>query len=456
MMTASWVLQRAASRRAAVLGGGAARLGAGPDRLARRRLRVRLWLRRRHRRCAAVVHGAGDGRASRTRSTSPSRPRASPIACCIPASRSTSTASAATIPTSAWSIGPAAIRSTITRTPTSCAAPGRSPRPSWSTSRGGPRPRATPTSCCRRPRRWSATTSAARARDRFIIAMQQAIEPVGEARNDFDIFSALAQRLGIADAYTQGRDEMAWLRHLYEQMRQSAGANAAGAAGLRDVLAERLSGNPGGRRGIRHLRRLPRRPRQAQAPHPVRQDRALSPRRSRASATTIARRMRPGSSRGNGSAAPAPRPIRCIWSRASRATGCTARWITGRSAPAARSPAVRRSTINPADAEARGIRDGDVVRVHNSRGACLAGAIVSDTISAGVVQLSCGAWYDPADGERAGALPARQCQRADARSGHLEARPGSELRHRAGRGRALDRAARPVAGVRSAARCCAG
>ena len=43
-----------------------------------------------------------------------------------------------------------------------------------------------------------------------------------------------------------------------------------------------------------------------------------------------------------------------------------------------------------------------MVRVHNSRGACLAGAIVSDTISAGVVSLSCGAWYDPADdGEQA-------------------------------------------------------
>ena len=54
-------------------------------------------------------------------------------------------------------------------------------------------------------------------------------------------------------------------------------------------------------------------------------------------------------------------------------------------------------TINPMDAKARGISDGDVVRVHNSRGACLAGVIVSDTISAGVVRLSCGAWYDPAD-----------------------------------------------------------
>ena len=53
--------------------------------------------------------------------------------------------------------------------------------------------------------------------------------------------------------------------------------------------------------------------------------------------------------------------------------------------------------IHPKDAEARGIRDGDVVRVFNRRGACLAGAIITDGISAGVVRLSCGGWYDPAD-----------------------------------------------------------
>jgi biotin/methionine sulfoxide reductase len=54
-------------------------------------------------------------------------------------------------------------------------------------------------------------------------------------------------------------------------------------------------------------------------------------------------------------------------------------------------------SLNPADAKARGVRDGDVVRVHNARGECLAGAIVSDAVMRGVVKLSCGAWYDPAD-----------------------------------------------------------
>ncbi len=37
-------------------------------------------------------------------------------------------------------------------------------------------------------------------RDPFVIAMKQAIEPVGEARNDYDIFTALAQRLGIEES----------------------------------------------------------------------------------------------------------------------------------------------------------------------------------------------------------------------------------------------------------------
>jgi anaerobic selenocysteine-containing dehydrogenase len=46
-----------------------------------------------------------------------------------------------------------------------------------------------------------------------------------------------------------------------------------------------------------------------------------------------------------------------------------------------------------------GIKDGDVVRIYNSRGVCLAGAVVIDTMLPGVVKLSRGAWYDPAGAE---------------------------------------------------------
>ena len=47
----------------------------------------------------------------------------------------------------------------------------------------------------------------------------------------------------------------------------------------------------------------------------------------------------------------------------------------------------------------RGSKDGDVVRIYNSRGVCLAGPVVIDTMFPGVGKLSRGAWYDPAGGE---------------------------------------------------------
>ena len=53
--------------------------------------------------------------------------------------------------------------------------------------------------------------------------------------------------------------------------------------------------------------------------------------------------------------------------------------------------------IHPQDAAARGIGDGDIVRLYNDRGECLAGAVLSDALRPGVVQLSTGAWYDPED-----------------------------------------------------------
>jgi biotin/methionine sulfoxide reductase len=52
-------------------------------------------------------------------------------------------------------------------------------------------------------------------------------------------------------------------------------------------------------------------------------------------------------------------------------------------------------TMHLQDAAARGLRDGDIVRIFNDRGACLAGLIVSDGIRPGVIQLPTGAWYDP-------------------------------------------------------------
>jgi molybdopterin guanine dinucleotide-containing S/N-oxide reductase-like protein len=51
--------------------------------------------------------------------------------------------------------------------------------------------------------------------------------------------------------------------------------------------------------------------------------------------------------------------------------------------------------INPVDAEARGIKNGDVVSIFNERGTVLAGAYVTERILPGAVGMDHGAKYDP-------------------------------------------------------------
>ena len=58
-----------------------------------------------------------------------------------------------------------------------------------------------------------------------------------------------------------------------------------------------------------------------------------------------------------------------------------------------------RLEIHPDDAAKRSINDGDVVRVKNHRGACLARASFNDGVLKGVVALPTGAWLADDDGD---------------------------------------------------------
>ncbi|MDW8444810.1 MAG: molybdopterin dinucleotide binding domain-containing protein [Acetobacteraceae bacterium] len=60
--------------------------------------------------------------------------------------------------------------------------------------------------------------------------------------------------------------------------------------------------------------------------------------------------------------------------------------------------------MHPEDAAARGIASGDVVRVFNDRGACLAGAVLDDGLLRGVVAMATGAWFDPLEPGKPGSL----------------------------------------------------
>ena len=50
--------------------------------------------------------------------------------------------------------------------------------------------------------------------------------------------------------------------------------------------------------------------------------------------------------------------------------------------------------MHPDDAAARGLADGDVARLYNARGTCLAGVVTDAALVKGVVVMATGAWLD--------------------------------------------------------------
>ncbi|NIR79058.1 MAG: molybdopterin-dependent oxidoreductase, partial [Gemmatimonadetes bacterium] len=57
--------------------------------------------------------------------------------------------------------------------------------------------------------------------DDHLFWMPRLIDPVGEARDDYEVFAALAKRLGFEARFTEGRTAAEWVRELYEEYRRT-------------------------------------------------------------------------------------------------------------------------------------------------------------------------------------------------------------------------------------------
>ncbi|MFA0070520.1 molybdopterin-dependent oxidoreductase, partial [Vibrio breoganii] len=62
--------------------------------------------------------------------------------------------------------------------------------------------------------------------NQHLVPMKKAVEPQGEARNDFDVFADMAELLapGGHEVYTEGKTEMEWLYQFYKAAQQGGRA----------------------------------------------------------------------------------------------------------------------------------------------------------------------------------------------------------------------------------------
>ena len=230
--------------------------------------------------------------------------------------------------------------------------------------------------------------------DPFLFHMPKLINPVAEARDDYDIFSDLAARLGGADAFTEGRDAEGWLRHLYDRFRQNVSADGIELPGYDDLRDKNWVELPIA--GPEHSRV----PFKAFRDDPAAAPLGTPSGKIEIFSETIHRfgyEEMPGHpvwrapdewlGAGGTKRYPlhlvSPQPADKLHSQLEAALA---------DAPNARpSPLL----INTIDATARNVADGDIVRVFNGRGSCLARAVISDDIRDGVIAIPTGAWYDP-------------------------------------------------------------
>ncbi|BBK40560.1 biotin sulfoxide reductase [Allostella vacuolata] len=232
--------------------------------------------------------------------------------------------------------------------------------------------------------------------DPTMVAMKKVLEPFGEARDDHAIFAALARRLGVEAEFTEGRTPDQWLRHLYEPTRRALEAKTGSAPSFDEFWAAGemvlpIQPEDGG-------------PTRAFRLDPEGQPLPTPSGRIEIFSSTIAgfgyddcpghpTWMPP--SDGVGSAALQEWPLQLVANQP--ATRLHSQLDFGGCSQESKVRGREPVRIHPDDAARRGIVDGDVVRLFNARGACLAGAIVSTDVRPGVIQLATGAWYDPAD-----------------------------------------------------------
>jgi biotin/methionine sulfoxide reductase len=228
--------------------------------------------------------------------------------------------------------------------------------------------------------------------DPLLMAMPKLAEPHAQSRDDYTTFAALADRLGFCEQFTEGRAARQWLIHMYEKWSAALDFEVPSFDEFWESGHVRLPTEPG-------LTLLA----------DFRVDPLVHPLHTPSGRIEIFSSEIDGFGYSDcvghpkwyepeewlGGARAACYPLALLANQpTTRLHGQLDGGATSQGSKVQGREPIR---IHPADAARRGLVAGDVVRVFNDRGACLAGVVIDDRLRPGVVQLSTGAWYSPED-----------------------------------------------------------
>ena len=239
-----------------------------------------------------------------------------------------------------------------------------------------------------------------------VILQPKLVEPLGESKSDYRICAELAERLGIGEAFTEGRDEKRWVEYclnefrrlrfpelptLDEFLKNNLGAwtrpatePAIAFADFRRDPEKYPLKTPSGKIEIfskqlfdlnnpEEIPSIPKYIQEWENPFTT-ENTENTEKNQRLSVGSVVKEY----------------PLQAIGHHTLHRVHSTHDnndWLE--------EAFPQRVFINPIDAEPRGIKDGDEVKVYNQRGALILPCRITPRILPGVVDIPQGAWYEP-------------------------------------------------------------
>ena len=229
--------------------------------------------------------------------------------------------------------------------------------------------------------------------DNYIVSMEKVINPIGDAKNDYDIFTDLATEMGLRKEFTDGLNAEQWQKKIYEESRKIFLKDNTYIPSYKQFRKRKwfkIKKMAGNKIMLENFRKDPiKYPIKTPSgkieifsntiknynydncpPHPS----WLEPRE------WLGRKISPYKFHLISN-----QPKDKLHSQYDHGLLSKSKKINGRQ------PAI----INFKDAKNLGIKKNDFIKIYNKRGACICSAVISKKIIQGVILISTGAWFDP-------------------------------------------------------------
>ncbi len=234
----------------------------------------------------------------------------------------------------------------------------------------------------------------ASSHDNYAHFMQRALPPQAEARSDHEIFTGLAAKLGFAEAFTEGLTEREWLQKLWQESQRRAREQGFELPEFEEFVVAGEYKLPPKESRDHWLAEFRADPQKHPVSTPSGKLELFSQRIADfryADCPGHATWLEPYEWLGGETAQTyplhllSPQPSRRLHSQMDQSAYSQAGKIAGKEV----------LTMHSRAAAERGIKEGDLVRVYNDRGACLAGVAIDPNMRPDVVSLPTGAWFQP-------------------------------------------------------------